>query len=103
MVNQLYRQIELNPKSRDRVKLIGIGVGNSDFEVGYFRQVYNIPFPLFADGSFAIHKQLGQVRTPFFIGIKIDPDGNRETIYAKRGGFGNAEQFLTKLLHLSGL
>src|SRR5690606_15376258 len=50
-VNTLYQQIIDRGDLADRIKIIGIGVGNSSFEVGVFQKTYNVPFPLFPDPS----------------------------------------------------
>lgn len=71
VVNQLHQLIEKTPSLKGKVKLIGIGAGNSDFEVEIFRKKYNITFPLFPDEKFAIQKAIsGPIRTPTFIAIK---------------------------------
>jgi peroxiredoxin len=93
-VNDLYSKIQSNEKLKNKVKLVGIGVGNSPFEVTYFKKTYTIQFPLFSDADFIIHKQLGEVRTPYFIGIKIHKDGTHSIFYSKLGAIADNARFL---------
>jgi peroxiredoxin len=102
-VNNLYQKIVDHPKLRDTIKLIGIGAGNSTFEVGIFRQRYNIPFPLFSDEDFSIHKCIGEVRTPYFIVMQVHPGGSHKVIYSEPGGLKDVNDFLQLILDLSGL
>ena len=104
-VNRLFEIIEADRRFRGRVKLIGIGAGNSAFEVGVFRQSFGIPFPLFADENLAVHRQLGAVRTPYIFGVAIGDDGAARVFYSRPGGMdgGAPEKFLENLLENAGL
>lgn len=102
-VNRVYEKIEADPALRGKIKLLGIGVGNSAFEVGVFRKKYNIPFPLFPDGDFVLHKVLGEARTPYFIGVKIGPDGSHQVIHSRLGAFESVEKFLDEIVKASDL
>lgn len=88
---------------KNKIKLIGIGSGNSDFEVNFFRKKYEVPFPLFSDEDYSIHKAVGEVRTPYFIGVRLKKDGSSEVFYSKLGGFKSADKFLELMVKLSGL
>lgn len=103
VVNDLFSRIAGDDALRDNMKLIGIGAGNSDFEVDFFRKTYDIKFPLFSDGEFSAHKSLGEVRTPYFIAIKINKNGTHKIIYSKLGSVGNLDEFLNKIKNLAGL
>lgn len=102
-INELYQTIENNSEVKNGIKLIGIGAGNSPFEVGVFKKTYNVPFPLFPDGDFTIHKMLGDIRTPYFIVIKINDDGTHQVVHSEVGGFTGPQPFLEMVLTASGL
>jgi hypothetical protein len=95
--------IENNSGLKGKIKIIGIGAGNSSFEIDIFRKKYNVLFPLFPDNDFAVHKRIGEVRTPYFIALKINGDGSHKVIYSKLGGIEKADQFLELMIRLSEL
>ncbi|MCG2722457.1 MAG: TlpA family protein disulfide reductase [Thermodesulfovibrionales bacterium] len=103
IVNRLYELISKEKNLKEKVKLIGVGAGNTPFEVEIFRKQYNIGFPLFSDESFAIHKKIGEVRTPFFFVLKMKPDGSNTLVYSKVGSIQDAGQFLEMILKECGL
>ena len=102
-VNELYYLIEKNSDLKNKIKLIGIGAGNSSYEVEVFKKTYTVPFPLFPDKDFTIHKACGDVRTPYFIVVKINDDGTHQIVHSQLGGYPGAEPFLELVLKSSGL
>lgn len=102
VVNELYNKISQDEKLKNKIKMIGIGAGNSPFEVDFFQKTYDIHFPLFPDGEFSIHKMLGEVRTPYFIGVKINKDGTHSIFYSNRGAIEDAPKFLDLILSKAG-
>jgi len=102
-VNELYRLIENNPDIKNKIKLIGIGAGNSFYEVEVYKKTYTVPFPLFPDKDFTIHKACGEVRTPYFMVIKINEDGTHQIVHNQLGNYPGAEPFLELVLKASGL
>jgi len=102
-VNELYNVIDNNPDLKNKIKLIGIGAGNSSYEVEVFKKTYTVPFPLFPDKDFTIHKACGDVRTPYFIVVKINNDGTHQIVHSQLGGYPGAEPFLELVLKSSGL
>lgn len=102
-VNDLFRLIQGRSDIKEKIKMIGIGVGNSIYEVDSYRKRYNVPFPLFPDVSNEFSLQLGVKGTPTFIGLKVNSRGIQEHFYFLEGGFQDNEQFLNEIIRLSGL
>lgn len=102
-VNELYRLIEENPELKGKIKLIGLGAGNSIFEVNIFKNKYQVPFPLLPDQDFTFHKALGEVRTPYFIALKFKKDRSPQVIFSELGTIHGARPFLEKIISLAEL
>ncbi len=100
---EVYRQIENHPGLRDKIKLIGIGAGNSLLEIEVFKHNSNIPFPIFPDENFKIHQALGEVRIPFFIAVKIERDRLPEIVHTHLGGFTDARELSDLMIEAYGM
>ena len=103
IVNDLFNVISQKPALKDRVKIIGIGAGNTPFEVDVFRNKYDIRFPLFSDESFSVHEAVGEVRTPYFFVLRRSADGSERVIYSKVGTIHDPNLFLDIIVKEAGL
>jgi peroxiredoxin len=101
LINRFYELLVERKASEASIKILGIGVGNSQFEVDYFRKTYKIPFPLFPDGDFVVHKALGEVRTPYFIVLEREKDKSWEVLLSRPGGIESPEAFLATIVELT--
>jgi len=102
-VNEFYKLIQTDPRLKQRVMLIGIGVGNSPFEVDIYRKKFSVMFPLFDDKGYAVYNTLQDVLTPHFIGMTLDGKGGYRMFYSKNGGFDDPAAFLKEMIRLSGM
>lgn len=103
LVNELHELMESRSTTDLKIKLIGLGAGNSAFEVDHFKKTYTVKFPLFPDQDLSMYNALAGKGTPGFIGC-AKSDGKRFTIVLRQsGGFDTAEQFLTLLINQSTL
>jgi len=74
--NKLFNLIENDPKTKGRIKIIGIAAGNGNLEIKDFRDKRNVPFPILPDRYFEMHRAIGGSRTPFTIYVRQDPSGH---------------------------
>jgi thiol-disulfide isomerase/thioredoxin len=70
-VNELYKLIQGDPSLKKKIRMIGIGTGNTPFEIEVFRKKYDVKFPLFPDEEFKVQKIASEpIRTPSFVTLK---------------------------------
>jgi len=85
-----------------KLALVGLGAGNSAYEVNIFREKFGLSFPLIPDPDFAAYKILGQVGTPFYYILKRK--GNGFTIVdTQLGCMVSPEAFLDSIQAKAGL
>jgi len=73
----------------DKVKMLGVAIGATPMEVELLRKNGSYEFPVVQDASFAVHKLLGEPRTPFT--MLIGKDG--KVLYAHLGVIEDVDAF----------
>jgi peroxiredoxin len=101
MTNKLQTVIETRSDTRGKVKLLGIGVGNSPYEVKFFKKKYGIQFPLFDDANSAVLNSLPDIRTPYYFAIR-KTGRSLNVFFTQQGAFEDPEKFLNTVLNKSG-
>ena len=76
LYNKLFDLIENDPKTKGRIKIIGIAAGNGNPEIKDFREKRHVLFPILPDRYFEMHRAIGGSRTPFTIYVRQDPSGH---------------------------
>lgn len=97
-VNELYKLIQKRSDPKLRIKMIGIGAGNSPYEVNSFREKYGVPFPLFPDRDLTVTRLLEAQYTPTFIAVKLKGRKGGERFYTKESGFKDPQEFLVEVI-----
>ena len=101
-VNDLYMAMKNYSNADMKIKIIGLGANNSEFEVEHFRSTYDVKFPLFADPDMKIYEALEGKGTPGFVGCRKEADGTYTIVLRQSGGFHHYEDFLAELIRKSG-
>jgi len=80
----------------DKVKMLGVAIGATPMEVEQLKKSGSYEFPVVQDESFAIHKLLGEPRTPFT--MLIGKDG--KVLYANLGVIEDVDAFFQVIQEL---
>lgn len=80
----------------DKVKMLGIAIGATPMEVEQLRKNGSYEFPVVQDESFAVHKLLGEPRTPFT--MLVGKDG--KVLYAHLGVIEDVDAFFQAIQDL---
>ncbi|QJT09384.1 peroxiredoxin family protein [Oceanidesulfovibrio marinus] len=102
LMKELFDKIKASGKA-DTLKIIGLGVGNSDYEVGFFKDQYALDFPLFPDPDYRAYDYVGVVGTPFYVLVKLSKNGGHQVLFTQEGTFEDVTAFYSLLLEKSDL
>lgn len=100
-LNELSTLIKTKGLDKD-IKMIGVGIGNSDFEVNVFREKYAVTYPLFSDPDFVTNKAIGEVGTPYFYVLNMDPKNKEiKVAHTLLGRMESVEGYLDQVVKVS--
>lgn len=85
-VNGLFDLIEKDGRS-NQLKMIGVGVGNTPFEVQTYRGKYKTRYPVFADRNRSVYNALAGTRIPGLIALRRGPDGSMKEFFRHNSYF----------------
>jgi len=102
MINQLNDLALLMQEKGVRVRIVGLGASNTQFEVEYFRDTYDVQFPLFPDKNLQMYKDLKGEGTPGFVGCRLKEGEKPQIVLRQSGGFESPDSFLEQLLKSAG-
>jgi peroxiredoxin len=92
-----YSMLTSHHPLKDKVKMMGIGVGSKKRQVAKFRKVHRIDFPLFADESAGIFTCLGKPDLPTSYLVQRQPNGGRKIILVQPGHINSTEKLMEQV------
>ncbi len=101
-VNELFALAEQQKEKGLTLKIIGLGASNTQFEVDYFKESFEVVFPLFPDKTMKHYKKLGGEGTPGFILCRFAEGQEPAILMRQSGGFDDAREFMNLLLQKAG-
>ena len=93
-LTRFFRQVEADPVLSGQLKIIGLGVYDSNQAVVRFRKHYEVAYPLFSDKDGQIFECLGQAELPLAYLVQAVGDGTWTIRLIRRGYFRPDDKFL---------
>ncbi|MBU1002961.1 MAG: TlpA family protein disulfide reductase [Proteobacteria bacterium] len=87
-VRSLFKRID-RAKLGSRVKIFSVAGGATQMEVDSVREQYDAPYPIIRDPDYAVHKVLGEPKTPYTMLLK--PDGT--VLWTHLGSIQDFDEF----------
>lgn len=99
ILNSIYEMVAEDPLLKGKVKMIGIGAGNTELEVEQFQQTHRVPYPLFADPDFKLDKAITEnLRAPMFVAVKNTGGAPLEVVRTHTGPLKSVGDLLKEAL-----
>jgi hypothetical protein len=93
----VYKKTKNDKNLKEKIKVMGVAIGNNKREVDYFKKEYNILYPIIIDPEFNAHKALGEPRVPYSMFIRMDAQGKAIIFKIHTGAFESADTLMNEL------
>jgi len=97
MLTRFFKRVEADSVLAGQLKIIGLGIYNTNRDVVKFKKHYDVLYPLFSDRHGQIFECLGQAELPLAYLLRAKGDGSWIIELVKRGYFEPDEKFLQTL------
>ncbi|MGE4358137.1 MAG: peroxiredoxin family protein [Candidatus Omnitrophota bacterium] len=92
-INRFYELIK-DSSYASQIKIMGIGMANSEEEIDAFRNKYELPFPVLADEDNRVYKILGRIKLPYWVILFRNSKGTWEELYTQSEKLPEPENLL---------
>ncbi len=97
-VNRFYERLAATPQARG-ITFVAIGVGDTPYEVEFFRKKNGSPMPMIPDTDYVLHKALMSVGAPSYFVLRPLPGGKGlKVLFFLEGGFDDENVFFDQVL-----
>lgn len=97
VLNSIYNYVESNKELKDKVKVFGIAIGNTQDEINEHIKIYSLIFPVLTDYWFTFHKAIGSPRVPFTIIAKKITKNKIKVLFVHQGVIDNEDIILQNI------
>ncbi|NDV20469.1 redoxin domain-containing protein [Pseudodesulfovibrio sp. JC047] len=97
LLSAFFKDVESDPVLAGQLKIIGLGVYDSNQAVVRFKKKHGVAYPLFSDKSGQIFDCLGQAELPLAYLVRAEGDGSWTIELIRRGYFEPDADFLDVL------
>ena len=95
--NALFNKVKSDPFLKQRLKMLGLGVGSLLREVRKFRRKEGVLFPLFADQNKDVFRCLGEPSLPIAYVLGRNSNGRLKILRILPGHIGEMDQVLSEI------
>jgi len=95
--NEVYKKTRNNKEFKERIKIVGIAIGNNRREVEHFKNENAILYPIIIDPEFTVHEALGEPRVPYTMFTRKDAKGKAIIFKVHKGVFESAETLMNEI------
>lgn len=89
--SRLFSMLRNDPELGQRLKMIGIGVGDNQRSVLRFKRSHQVPYPLLPDERQLMFESVGAGEIPLLYLVRILPDARVEVVQYHEGGLEDVD------------
>ncbi len=97
LYNRLFAMIQQDPDLASRIRMIGIGVGDTLRSVRRFQRKHAVPYPLVADERRVVFDAVGGGELPLLYLVRIMPDSRVRVAFHHQGHVEDLEAFFAQI------
>lgn len=101
-VNALFERVR-GSELWEQMRFLGIGTGNTQYEVDFYAQQFKTPFPMLPDEEYVLHSALGNIGTPYYLLLRRNGPDQLEIVHAVEGSPDSLEEMFREMLRKAGL